>query len=60
MGIRYNKMFEKKLNYMYNNPVEHCFLSKARDYPWSSKVNYIFGTSVNSLRIIRYNLAEKK
>ena len=51
--IRSNKMFDQKLNYIHNNPVEQGFVTNAEDYPWSSVVNFMYGSSVNGIRIIR-------
>ena len=51
--IRSNKMFDQKLNYIHNNPVEHGFVARAEDYPWSSMVNFMRGSSVNGIEIFR-------
>lgn len=35
-----NKMMDQKLDYLHNNPVEHGFVNKPEDFPWSSIASY--------------------
>ena len=34
------KVFEQKLNYIHNNPIETCFVTDAIDWKYSSVRNY--------------------
>ncbi len=43
LGIRNNKMFWDKLNYIHKNPVEKGIVSKPEEYKYSSARNYVFG-----------------
>ena len=36
-----NKMMDQKLDYLHNNPVVQGFVKCAKDFPWSSRSNYI-------------------
>jgi len=45
-------MIDQKLNYIHNNPVDQGFVTKAEEYPWSSIVNYMYGSSINGNEII--------
>ncbi len=47
-----NRMLDQKLDYLHNNPVEHGFVKKAEDYPWSSITNYIGEKGMIDVEII--------
>jgi len=39
--IESEKFFLQKLNYIYNNPVKKCYVSKPEDWLYSSAKNYL-------------------
>jgi len=47
-----NSMMDQKLDYIHNNPVEHGFVKKPEDYPWSSISDYIGEKGIVNVELI--------
>lgn len=43
---------DQKLDYIHNNPVEHGFVKKSEDYPWSSMSDYIGEKGIVNVELI--------
>ncbi len=45
-------MFEQRLSYLHNNPVEHGIVFRAEDYVFSSAIDYCDGKGLLNIEMI--------